>query len=195
MSCMLCHLLSTKLVKNSPKNEDELWFLLNEKLVKFTYRDWCVITRLHDPIYRQEPEIPKSNVTPRISKTFLEGKRNIKSYDFMKKFKRIQNDEFRDEMMVKLANLFFVECVLLGRDKKTNIPRKHMLFADEYDLYVDYPWGRKAFLQLIKDFKNKTNKTFNKVVADEAAQPTLEPSVEYNLHGCPLVLQVKDLAL
>lgn len=70
-----------------------------------------------------------------------------------------------------------------------------MLFANEYNLYVHYPWDRMVYLQLITDFKNKTYKTFNKFVADKAAQPTLKPGVEYNLHGCPLVLQVKDLHL
>lgn len=118
ISCMLCHFLFIKLVINCPDNEDQLWFLVNEMLLKLTYNYWCVIIGLADPVYTEKLDIPKSNVMTKISKTFLDGKQAIKCADFSTKCKHIGNHQFEDAMMVKLANLFFVECVLLGSDKK-----------------------------------------------------------------------------
>lgn len=89
---------------------------MNGSLWKFTYNNWCAITKLEDPINSVEPDFRHSVVKPRIYDMCLQEKCAYTTDEFFDMFKHIWNDQFDDTMMVKLANLSFIECVLLDRD-------------------------------------------------------------------------------
>lgn len=114
---------------------------------------------------------------------FLKGKHLHKTIEFANMFKHLRDDQLDDAMIVKLRN-----CALLDRNKKKNILCKHTQHANEYNLDVHYPWDRKAYLDLITDFKKKMYNDYNKIIVDKLIELGIKNAVEYNLHGCLLVL-------
>ncbi|XP_060170343.1 uncharacterized protein LOC132601259 [Lycium barbarum] len=79
-----------------------------------------------------------------------------------------------DEDAVKFVILFFINTyIFCGEPRKTNIPRVHFEVVED-GRYVDYPWGKDAFNELIRSISKKYSAT----------------TQYYKIHGMPLAMQV-----
>ena len=59
-----------------------------------------------------------------------------------------------DEDLVKLANLYFLEAVLLQKDPNSYVNMDHVHILEDLDDFYLYPWGRLVFHETLKHFRN-----------------------------------------
>ncbi|CAH9116886.1 unnamed protein product [Cuscuta epithymum] len=131
-SGQILHMLALHLVQDQP--DDELWFAIGGKLYKFTYVDFCHISGL--PLGAEpEPATPEDEDSGddsghqsgqedepvgALAEKYLGGKVNITHANMKNIFKKL-NPSKRGDDAVKLASLFYIECVLLAKDNSTRI--------------------------------------------------------------------------
>ena len=110
------------------KKEDELWFLVRSKGLRFSQDEFILITIL------SFGSIPQHNPsTLRIRNVYFNGENKVRndqlektflSFSEVKRKKKKQKknlDNLKDDDMVKLALLYFLEHVLLGKEGKNLI--------------------------------------------------------------------------
>ncbi|XP_060211631.1 uncharacterized protein LOC132639170 [Lycium barbarum] len=110
----------------------------------------------------------------RIMDEYFGGTRSkVKRLEFIDCFKnKCWGDN--DEDAVKFAILFFINTyIFCGEPRKTSIPRVHFEVVED-GRYVDYPWGKEAFNELIRSISKKYSAT----------------TQYYRIHGMPLAMQV-----
>ena len=67
--------------------------------------------------------------------------------------------------MVKLAMLYFVESVLLGKENKNYINETNVLLVENFTEFNEFPWGRISFKMTIDSLR--------KGVAERVAKPKI----------------------
>ncbi|XP_060182440.1 uncharacterized protein LOC132612121 [Lycium barbarum] len=146
---------------------------INGTVLRFTMREFALMSGLNcvadegEFTYDEE----KSN---RIMDDYFGGTRSkVKRLEFIDCFKnKCWGDN--DEDAVKFAILFFINTyIFCGEPRKTNIPRVHFEVVED-GRYVDYPWGKEAFNELIRSISKKYSAT----------------TQYYRIHGMPLAMQV-----
>ncbi|XP_060216438.1 uncharacterized protein LOC132643919 [Lycium barbarum] len=146
---------------------------INGTVLRFTMREFALMSGLNcvadegEFTYDEE----KSN---RIMDDYFGGTRSkVKRLEFIDYFKnKCWGDN--DEDAVKFAILFFINTyIFCGESGKTNIPRVHFEVVED-GRYVDYPWGKEAFNELIRSISKKYSAT----------------TQYYRIHGMPLAMQV-----
>ncbi|XP_060210635.1 uncharacterized protein LOC132637585 [Lycium barbarum] len=104
----------------------------------------------------------------------ITGLKCVGDEDAFKINRKDKNWGLNDADAVKIAVLYFIHTYILSNEKNAvKIPRLHFDLV-ESGKYVDYPWGKKTFNELIKSMTHKmtSEKKF------------------YRLHGMPLAMQV-----
>ncbi|VFQ98026.1 unnamed protein product [Cuscuta campestris] len=113
-SGQLIHILMIHLVCQQP--EDEMWFMINGTLNKFTFEDFCRITSL--PISKPYPNF--SNVkasSETIHKKYLRGGTVKCTFTHLRNMFMTAEEDVPSSDLHKLASLYFVEHVLLAKDR------------------------------------------------------------------------------
>ncbi|XP_059306263.1 uncharacterized protein LOC132057659 [Lycium ferocissimum] len=146
---------------------------INGTVLRFTMREFALMSGLN--CVADEGQFTYDEEKPnRIMVDYFGGTRSkVKRLELIDCFKnKCWGDN--DEDAVKFAILFFINTyIFCGEPRKTNIPRVHFEVVED-GRYVDYPWGKEAFTELIRSISKKYSAT----------------TQYYRIHGMPLAMQV-----
>ncbi|CAH9096236.1 unnamed protein product [Cuscuta epithymum] len=178
-SGQIIHALLLRLVKDQPA--DELWFLIQGRLLKFTYADFCRISGLkssaENPVFNDDDEVHGTLIDK-----YFRGSTNI-TYKMLKdKLKSFRRTKSGDS--VKLLSMCYILTVLLARDNKTKINLVYLKWADEFEKFKMYPWGRESYNTMIDNFKSIMKEQPTRFRQSKAT------TAKFTLYGCPFILQV-----
>lgn len=133
-------------------NPNEMWFLVGDQAIRFSMQEFCIVTGLKcGPC----PKIDLSNVKGvRLVDEVFQGDMDLRISDIEDAFLRGSSC---NETMVKLAMLYFLESVLLGRDKRAALyDNQHILLIDDFEQFQNYPWGRICYEMTVESLKKAT---------------------------------------
>ncbi|XP_020423095.1 uncharacterized protein LOC109950029 [Prunus persica] len=120
------------------KDLDGLSFLIGCDVAQFTRQDFCLITGLR---FGEVLEVSSGeNDEIRLQKRYFidEG---ITCNALEEAFLRCT----QEDDIYKLALVYFVELVVLGRDKHLNINLNYLTLVEDLDAFNRYPWGSVSF--------------------------------------------------
>ncbi|KAK0599784.1 hypothetical protein LWI29_008626 [Acer saccharum] len=128
-----------------------MWFKLGDNRIRFSIQEFCIVTGLNCSPY------PSVDVDKRVKGVglidgLLNGDMNLYNNTLEDVFMNASSND--DLTMVKLALLYFLENVLLGREKGSPIDSEHILLVDDLDRFNEYPWGRVCFEMTMKSLQN-----------------------------------------
>jgi len=131
--------------------EEEICFKINDKFLRFSVEKFAVITGLDGWGDKFSVDFnPK--VTPRLVKKYFPKQDAVSNAD-LKHFlidHKLQDD---DDDAVKLANIFFVDSILLP-NRARSIPSYLWYWGDDESSFSSYPWARVCFDETLKSLKN-----------------------------------------
>ncbi|XP_060170390.1 uncharacterized protein LOC132601306 [Lycium barbarum] len=148
-------------------------FEINGKVLCFSIREFALITGLNCVSDANEFVYDKGE-NNRLMDDYLGG-----TSDHIKRGQLIEcfnNTDWKDkgEDAVKMAILYFINTfVFCGEPVRSNIPRIHFDVVED-GRYVDYPWGKESFKELVTSISQK--------YADFKQY--------YRIHGMPIAMQV-----
>ncbi|TXG53669.1 hypothetical protein EZV62_018925 [Acer yangbiense] len=131
-------------------NTDEMWFKLGDNRIRFSIQEFCVVTCLNCSPYLSV-DVDKRVKGVRLIDGLLNGDMNLYNNTLEDVFMNACCND--DLTMVKLALLYFLENVLLGREKGSPIDSEHILLADNLGRFNEYPWGRICFEMTMKSLQ------------------------------------------
>ncbi|XP_075083508.1 uncharacterized protein LOC142167248 [Nicotiana tabacum] len=155
-----CMLLSQLFYKDKSK----MVFKVFGHDVAFTEDDFHTITRLK--IETSDYSFVDARVNSLKEWYFSEVKKGLKVetlYKFMQKRSRLRDGttddvcvdvEVCDEDVVKLAQIYLLEVILLGKFKGRNISDRSMKIIDGEELCVSFPWGSLCFDEFIDNLSH-----------------------------------------
>ncbi|VVA41632.1 PREDICTED: LOC109947069 isoform, partial [Prunus dulcis] len=155
------------------KDLDGLSFLLGCDVAQFTRQDFCLITGLR---FGEVPEVSSGESDEiRLQKRYFidEG---ITCNALEEAFLRCTEEDD----IYKLALVYFVELVVLGRDKHLNINLNYLTLVEDLDAFNRYPWGSVSFdktqdslfsapTKYVKSFENEEGRGKGKSKVTEQA--------------------------
>ncbi|XP_059310573.1 uncharacterized protein LOC132061913 [Lycium ferocissimum] len=148
-------------------------FEINGKVLRFSIREFALITGLNCVSDANDFVYDKTEKN-RLMDDYLGG-----TSDHIKRRQLIEcfnNTDWEDkgEDAVKMAILYFINTfVFCGEPVRSNIPRIHFDVVED-GRYVDYPWGKESFKELVTSISQK--------YADFKQY--------YRIHGMPIAMQV-----
>ncbi|CAH9131832.1 unnamed protein product, partial [Cuscuta epithymum] len=194
----IVHMLLLRLVKQQP--EDELWFNVEGKIVEFTYNDFCHITGLPlaapRPVVAEEVEENSDEQAEEVEEpgevatTYFKGSLDITYLQLKERVQMVRPIRKGRAMLgVKLASLYMIENVLLGRDRSTRISRRSIQLVNDFEEFKKEPWSRDAYHSLVTDLKKLLDGQEQKFFDNKANNPDYK-NAKFSVYGFPLVLQV-----
>ena len=148
------HFLSMKVVKDFPSRivhqavmrltsvtDDELHFLFGKKQVVFGPKEFAIMTGLNcEDLFIRLTKTPSQD--QKFKKTYFPDDSKLKVDNIRSVFTSAEN--IPDEDLVKLANLYFLEDVLLPRESYAQIDMEHVHLLDDLnDFYLHLLCSRK----------------------------------------------------
>ena len=182
-------LLHSILLREVKSDENAMWFRIERKNIRFSLEEFALVTGLDcSPSY--EPDTENNDDDYRIVDEFLDGNCAITTKELRTKFLQAKSND--DMKMVKLAMLYFVESVLLGKENRNHINETNVLLADNFTEFNEFPWGRISFKMTIDSLR--------KGVAQRVAKPKKKSTADskykgatYSVHGFPHAFMVTKL--
>lgn len=170
-------------------DENAMWFRIGRKNIRFSLEEFALVTGLDcSPSY--EPDIENNDDDYTIDDEFLDGNCAITTQELRTKFLQAKSTD--DMKMVKLAMLYFVESVLLGKENRNHINETNVLLVDNFTEFNEFPWGRISFKMTIGSLR--------KGVAEHVAKPKKKSTADskykgatYSVHGFPHAFMVTKL--
>ncbi|KAK0588444.1 hypothetical protein LWI29_001046 [Acer saccharum] len=132
-------------------NTDEMWFKLGDNRIRFSIQEFCIVTGVNCSPY-PSVDVDKKVKGVGLIDSLLNGDMNLYNSTLEDVFMNASSND--DLIMVKLALLYFLENVLLGREKGSPIDSEHIILADDLDRFNEYPWGRVCFEMTMKSLQN-----------------------------------------
>ncbi|CAH9055525.1 unnamed protein product [Cuscuta europaea] len=88
--------------------------------------------------------------------------------------------------VVKLASLYFVQCVFLAKDRTTKINPDFVRLVNDFDKFKDYSWYKEAYKLLVTHLNGLM-----------VGQPKKfkECKAKFTIYGSPLVVRVSQMKL
>ncbi|CAL2238897.1 unnamed protein product [Prunus armeniaca] len=130
--------IRAKVARQGVKDLDGLSFLIGCDVAQFTRQDFCLNTGL---CFGEVPEVSSGESDEiRLQKRYFidEG---ITCNALEEAFLRCT----MEDDIYKLALVYFVELVVLGRDKHLNINLNYLTLVKDLDAFNRYPWGLVSF--------------------------------------------------
>ncbi|CAH9093154.1 unnamed protein product, partial [Cuscuta epithymum] len=199
-------MLALHLVKEQP--DDELWFAIGDTLYKFTYVDFCYISGLPNGV-EPEPEAAgdedseqdvghdsghesaeEAEPVGALAQKYFGGKVDITHVTLKNRFKKLRFSTRADSMdAVKLASLYYIECVLLAKDNTTRINASSIRLVNDLEEFKKCPWSLRSYKILVKHMKDLMHDQPQKFKDKKQGNPKYK-NAKLSLYGFPLVLQV-----
>ena len=156
--------------------DNQLTFLIGESLLTFGIKEFAMMSGLNcEPIPNTvyKPSTKENS----LKKKFFPDDKKLSLMGIRFVFGFVTHAT--DEELVKLANLYFLESVLLPKEPHLYINMEHLHILEDLDEFYLYPWGRVVFKETLKHFK--------KMAKNTEAKSERKPS-GYHLAGFPCVV-------
>ncbi|XP_006446911.2 uncharacterized protein LOC102628591 [Citrus sinensis] len=182
-SSHLCHKM---LLREVSSNDYEMHFLVGGSEGRFSMKEFALITGLNCGKYPRL-DISQKDEDETVCDALLNGETRFTNQQLEKAF--LAADTANDMQMVKLAMLYFLECVLLGKERKVLIDTSHIHMVDHFETFNNFPWGRKSFNVTLSGMRRALKNRVQKFQAKQATKPTHKEE-KYSLLGFPYSFQV-----
>ncbi|VFQ70788.1 unnamed protein product [Cuscuta campestris] len=187
-SGQIIHQMLLLLVEDQP--DDEFWILRNGEIVKFTFNDWCRITRLPNT-KRYPPLKDKELGQSSLCHTFLGGEVAKCTFKHVREKYVAAENTIDSKKMVDFSMLYFIECVLLAKDRSTCIESTHLHLVEEPKKFKSYPWAWESYLLTIRHMKGAMDGQPEKF-EKKSKETSNYKSLKYTFYGFPLPIQDSD---
>ncbi|KAG2239117.1 hypothetical protein Bca52824_089977 [Brassica carinata] len=143
--------------KPADENEEkhELWFRFAGKPVRFSLREFAIVTGLPCGKYPRKSKLKlKESICEKPYWPSLFGRREVVSVASVIKmlWRRTVKDR---EIRIKFSCLAILESVLLPTSLKMKICRDHAEAIENLEEFFSYPWGRLAFDMLVRSIRER----------------------------------------
>ncbi|KAF3434942.1 hypothetical protein FNV43_RR22029 [Rhamnella rubrinervis] len=137
---------------------------------RFTIQEFCLISGLFcGPVPTTRP-----TTSGRFRDTYFR-KFPLHNHDIVEVFSTATCEN--DDDMVKLALLYFLETVILSKEKPTPIPVERVDMLDDIKYFLTYPWGTLSYDATVKSMRGCPGKRSN-------------ASHTYSITGFPIAFMV-----
>ncbi|VFQ81565.1 unnamed protein product [Cuscuta campestris] len=185
-SGQIIHQMLLLLVEDQP--DDEFWILRNGEIVKFTFNDWCRITGL--PNTKRYPALNDKELgQSSLCHTFLGGEVTKCTFKHVREKYVAAENNMDSEKMVDFSMLYFIESVLLAKDRSTCIESTHLHLVEEPKKFKSYPWAWESYLLTIRHMKSAMDGQPEKF-ENKSKETSNYKSLKYTFYGFPLPIQV-----
>ncbi|VFQ73294.1 unnamed protein product [Cuscuta campestris] len=184
-SGQIIHQMLLLLVEDQP--HDEFWILRNGEIVKFTFNDWCRITGL--PNTNRYPALKDKELgQSSLCHTFLGGGVTKCTFKHVREKYVAAENNMDSKKMVDFSMLYFIESVLLAKDRSTCIQSTHLHLVEEPKKFKSYPWAWESYLLTIRHMKGAMDGQPEKFEKKSKETPNYK-SLKYTFYGFPLPIQ------
>lgn len=160
---------------------DVISFDILGKKVSFSQREFDLITGL-----RHRRRHVKSDVrSTRLKTKYLKCDKTMKGNELDNLFPSIKFEN--DEDAVKVALFYFIELVMMGRERTRLIDISLLGIIDDWELFCNENWSRMIFEKTLKGLQNATKR---KVALFK--ERTYKNPERYSLYGFPYAFQVSS---
>ncbi|XP_073292625.1 uncharacterized protein [Primulina huaijiensis] len=135
-------------------DDDEMWFVLNDRPVRFSRMEYALITELDCSDNFPDEVVEVSDFCDR----YFLGSDKVSVKEVEMKLKDLKSvDELSSIERVKMACLYFVCGVLwpIAPVKNPQVYKEIFSLIDDFDVFNKYPWGTIAFKGAVCDLKKK----------------------------------------
>ncbi|XP_073050504.1 uncharacterized protein [Primulina eburnea] len=132
--------------------DDEMWFVVNDRPVRFSRMEYALIIGLDCSDNFPEEIVEVSNFCDR----YFQGSDKVSVKEVEMKLKDLKSvDELLSIERVKMACLYFVCGVLwpIAPVKNPQVDKEIFCLIDDFDVFNKYPWGTIAFKRVVCDLK------------------------------------------
>ncbi|VFQ87538.1 unnamed protein product [Cuscuta campestris] len=157
-------------------------------MVKFTFNDWCRITGLPNT-KRYPPLKDKELGQSSLCHKFLGGEVAKCTFKHVREKYVAAENTMDSKKMVDFSMLYFIESVLLAKDKSTCIESTHLHLVEEPKKFKSYPWAWESYLLTIRHMKGAMDGQPEKFEKKSKETPNYK-SLKYTFYGFPLPIQV-----
>ncbi|KAL3656086.1 hypothetical protein CASFOL_000482 [Castilleja foliolosa] len=154
------HLMLSQQVIKEGAEEDELWFLVGDKFVRFSKYEYALVTGLRFGTTNFDPNAISRCPKKGVFRKFVDpenkyGKKGAPYDDVLDLFKKPPKALRRSpEELLKIAKVLFVHGFLVGVDKWNIIANWLCVLVEREDEWETFPWGAYSFQILILRLKN-----------------------------------------
>ncbi|KAL5843641.1 hypothetical protein ACOSQ4_009599 [Xanthoceras sorbifolium] len=186
----LCQILLYREIEYPGAREDEMWFKVGGKPMRFGKEEFLLCTGLRfgplpDGIVSH---YPASN--DGVQQRYF-GKRRIHINKV--KLKLEEGNFTRDDDMMKLAYVFFAAHFLLGRERHRTVPGWLWGLVEDLIAFENFPWGTYVYSSTIywlgKVLRSRLGGRSNKQNMKEKT-PTKKQNLGINIYGFPWSLMI-----
>ncbi|XP_075499007.1 uncharacterized protein LOC142537350 isoform X2 [Primulina tabacum] len=133
-------------------DDDEMWFVVNDRPVRFSRIEYALITGLDYSDNFPDEVVEVSDFCDR----YFQGSDKVSCEEVEMKLKDLKSvDELLSIERVKMACLYFVCGVLwpIAPVKNHQVDKEIFSLIDDFDVFNKYPWGTIAFKGAVGDLK------------------------------------------
>ena len=127
--------------------EDDMWFLIAGKKIRFSLHEFNLVTGLNCGPFMSIDEY-KNLSSKRLLDEHFNSVEDVSKSLVQSVFLNCTSSN--DEDVVKLALLYLLEILLLGKESKNKVDKSHLAMVDNLELFNAYPWGKIVFDMTIK---------------------------------------------
>ncbi|XVF71514.1 hypothetical protein PTKIN_Ptkin12aG0043800 [Pterospermum kingtungense] len=146
----ILHAIMARQVSRSGARDDEVWFHIGERFIKFSKYEFALVTGLRfgtstfDPNGQHQP--PSDGVyTTRVAKDATAKT----VHGLWEKFKAGHYSD-RGADALKVAKVLFVYCILFGVEtRKSSVDRWVWTLVEDTDAWEAFPWGKYTYQMLM----------------------------------------------
>lgn len=186
-SSHFCHKM---LLREVSSNDFEMHFLVGGSEGRFSMKEFALITGLNCGKYPRL-DISQKDEDETVCDALLNGETRFTNQQLEKAF--VAADTANDMQMVKLAMLYFLECVLLGKERKVLIDSSHIHMVDHFETFNNYPWGRMSCNTTLSSMRRALKDRVQKFQTKQATKADHKEE-KYSLLGFPYAFQVSKYA-
>ncbi|KAL3637392.1 hypothetical protein CASFOL_018560 [Castilleja foliolosa] len=153
------HLMLSQQVIKEGADEDELWFLVGDKFVRFSKYEYALVTGLRFGPTNFDPNEDYEIQTNGVYRKFIDpenefGKKGAE-YEFVFQwFKKAPKNKKTRASLLKIAKVLFVHGFFYAIDKRQRIANWLWELVEREDEWETFPWGAYSFQILMFRMKN-----------------------------------------
>lgn len=188
-SGQLCHHLLLREVDIKGASAHEMWFLIGSDLVRFSKVEFGLVTGLKFGKNKESLHQISKRLGERIRLTHFNGAKTIFVENLEAYYNGYVPKDEKDDEILKLALLLFLEVTLLGKDKRTQIDYFCMQLVDDLYAFDEFPWGSFIFAQTIHSLSNCCKGRADRFKERQEKNPKHKEE-RYNIYGFIFAFQV-----
>ena len=158
--------------------ENELHFTVGGKLLKFTQREFCLVTGLQFGVMSDIFLKPYAPTEDGIHAKYFDKDENINLGRVWEKFLTGEFDKRKDGL--KMALLLIANMILFGRDPRKKVTLWLFELVEDLDSFNSFAWGSYVFMMTCHYLRQ----------AFRTANAPFKQIAHYNLYSFPWALEV-----